>query len=60
MERGVVGKTEVVPLFIMAKLEAFDYAGATAVAVVMLLVSFLILLLINLINWKSQKVLVAR
>jgi sulfate/thiosulfate transport system permease protein len=40
-------KTEITPLLIMTKLEQFDYAGATALAVVMLLVSFLLLLLIN-------------
>ena len=40
-------KTEVAPLVIMTKLEQFDYAGATAVAVVMLGGSFALLLLIN-------------
>ncbi len=34
-------KTEIAPLMIMTKLEQFDYAGATAIAVVMLLISFL-------------------
>ncbi|HEX5034658.1 MAG TPA: sulfate ABC transporter permease subunit CysT, partial [bacterium] len=47
-------KTEITPLLIMTKLEQFEYAQATAVAVVMLMVSFLILLFINLVNWKSQ------
>ncbi|HKY63084.1 MAG TPA: sulfate ABC transporter permease subunit CysT [bacterium] len=47
-------KTEITPLLIMTKLEQFEYAQATAVAVVMLAVSFLILLFINLVNWKSQ------
>ncbi|HKX12106.1 MAG TPA: sulfate ABC transporter permease subunit CysT [bacterium] len=47
-------KTEITPLLIMTKLEQFEYAQATAVAVVMLLISFLILLFINLVNWKSQ------
>jgi sulfate transport system permease protein len=40
-------KTEIVPLLIMTKLEQFDYAGATAIALVMLLVSFVMLLGIN-------------
>src|SRR5262249_39837520 len=34
------GKTEIAPLLIMTKLEQFDYAGATAIALVMLIVSF--------------------
>jgi sulfate transport system permease protein len=45
------GRTEIVPLLIMTKLEQFDYAGATAIAVVMLVSSFLLLLLINLLQW---------
>jgi sulfate/thiosulfate transport system permease protein len=53
-------KTEVTPLLIMTKLEEFDYAGATAVAIVMLMASFLILLFINLINWRSHRLLVTR
>ncbi|HUA34694.1 MAG TPA: sulfate ABC transporter permease subunit CysT [Candidatus Binataceae bacterium] len=40
-------RTEVVPLLIMSKLEQFDYAGATAIAVVMLIIAFSILLLVN-------------
>jgi len=49
-------RTEVVPLLIMAKLEQFDYAGATAIAVVMLLVSFLLLLGVNILQrWSSQR-----
>ena len=40
-------KTEITPLLIMTKLEQFDYAGATALASVLLLVSFSLLLLIN-------------
>jgi sulfate transport system permease protein len=40
-------RTEIAPLLIMTKLEQFDYAGATAIAVVMLGASFLILLLLN-------------
>ena len=37
-------KTEITPLLIMTKLEQYDYAGATAIAVVMLLASFVLLL----------------
>jgi sulfate transport system permease protein len=40
-------KTEIIPLLIITKLEQYDYRGATAIAVVMLLISFLLLLLIN-------------
>jgi len=39
--------SEITPLIIVGKLEQYDYAGATAVAVVMLLVSFVLLLVIN-------------
>src|SRR5262249_39151802 len=41
------GKTEITPLLIMTKLEQYDYAGATALAVVMLLASFALLLAIG-------------
>jgi sulfate/thiosulfate transport system permease protein len=44
-------KTQIVPVLIMSKLEQFDYAGATALAVVMLAVSFLLLLAINWLQW---------
>ena len=40
-------KTEIVPLLIITKLEQYDYRGATAIAVVMLIISFLLLLAIN-------------
>ncbi len=40
-------RTEITPLLIMTKLEQYDYAGATAVALVMLLTSFMLLLAIN-------------
>ncbi|GEN33507.1 sulfate ABC transporter permease subunit CysT [Aneurinibacillus danicus] len=45
--------TEITPLLIMSKLEQFDYAGATALAVVMLLASFVMLLFINIIQWRT-------
>lgn len=48
-------KTEIAPLMIMTKLEQFDYAGATAIAVVMLLISFLMLIIINIIQTWSRK-----
>lgn len=43
-------KTEITPLLIITKLEQYDYAGATALAVVMLIVSFILLLLIQLVQ----------
>ena len=47
-------KTEIVPLLIITKLEQYDYQGATAIAVVMLVASFALLLLINLLQrWAS-------
>ncbi len=49
------GKTEIAPLLIMTKLEQFDYAGATAIALVMLIVSFLLLLGINRIGALSHR-----
>ncbi|HEY8257336.1 MAG TPA: sulfate ABC transporter permease subunit CysT [Gemmatimonadales bacterium] len=48
-------KTEIVPLLIITKLEQYDYAGATAVAVVMLVVSFALLLTINLLQWAARR-----
>jgi sulfate transport system permease protein len=44
-------KTEITSLLIITKLEQYDYAGATAIAVVMLGASFTILLAINLLQW---------
>ena len=48
-------KTEIVPLLIITKLEQYDYAGATAIAVVMLVASFVLLLAINLLQWWSGR-----
>jgi len=48
-------RTEIAPLLIVAKLEQYDYAGATAIAVVMLLISFAILLAINLVQWQASR-----
>lgn len=48
-------KTEIVPLLIITKLEQYDYRGATAIAVVMLVSSFVLLLLINLLQKWSRR-----
>ncbi|WP_018991165.1 sulfate ABC transporter permease subunit CysT [Aromatoleum toluclasticum] len=48
--------SEITPLMIITKLEQYDYAGATAIAVVMLVLSFLLLLLINgLQAWTARR-----
>ena len=48
--------SEITPLIIVSKLEQYDYAGATAVAVVMLIISFVLLLLINgLQTWQRRR-----
>ena len=49
--------SEITPLFIITKLEQYDYAGATAIAVVMLVASFTLLLAINLLQaWTRRRV----
>ena len=48
---NVPGKTEITTLLIITKLEQYDYAAATALATVMLVVSFGLLLSINLLQW---------
>ncbi|ENV08930.1 MULTISPECIES: sulfate ABC transporter permease subunit CysT [Acinetobacter] len=49
-------KTEIAPLMIISRLEEYDYAGATTIAVVMLILSFGILFLINLVQaWASRR-----
>jgi sulfate/thiosulfate transport system permease protein len=49
-------KTEIAPLLIITKLEQYDYAGATAIALVMLTASFVLLLSINLLqHWSSRR-----
>jgi sulfate transport system permease protein len=48
-------KTEVVPLLIITRLEQYDYVGATAIAAMMLLVSFLMLLIVNIVQWWSTR-----
>ena len=48
--------TEISPLLIMTKLEQFDYSGATAIALVMLLLSFTLLLAINALQgWTTRR-----
>ena len=47
--------SEITPLLIIAKLEQFDYLGATAIALVMLVASFVLLLVINLLQWWTAK-----
>ena len=47
--------SEITPLIIITKLEQYDYAGATALAVVMLLISFTLLLAINLLQWWTRR-----
>jgi len=47
--------SEIAPLLIVIKLEQFDYAGAAAIGVIMLAVSFLILLVINLVQRWSRR-----
>lgn len=53
-------KTEIAPLLIMTKLEQYDYAGATAIAAVMLVVSFSLLFVINALqrwsDWSTRSV----
>ncbi len=50
-------KTEIVPLLIISKLEQFDYSAATAIAVTMLGLSFLVLLMINVLQgWQRRRV----
>ena len=48
-------RTEIAPLLIVTKLEQYDYAGATGIAVVMLSASFCLLLLINSLSWWSRR-----
>ena len=47
--------SEITPLLIISKLEQYDYNGATAIAVVMLLMSFVMLLVVNLLQAWARK-----
>lgn len=48
-------RTEIVPLLIMTRLEEYDYQGATALAAFMLIISFVLLLSINYVQWLGQR-----
>ena len=49
-------KSEIAPLLIVTQLEEYDYAGAAAIATVMLVVSFVMLLLLNLLqHWQQRR-----
>ena len=48
-------KTQITPVVIMGELDMFDYAKATAIAVVMLAVSFVLLLSVNVLQWWSNR-----
>jgi sulfate/thiosulfate transport system permease protein len=48
-------RTEITPVLIVTHLEQYDYAGATAIAVVMLVTSFLLLLAINIVQRRTRK-----
>ncbi len=50
------GRTEIVPLLIFIQLEQYNYAAATAIAAVMLTISFVLLLLINMLQrWTAKR-----
>jgi sulfate transport system permease protein len=48
-------RTEIAPLLVMTKLEQYDYAGATALALVMVVASFVLLIAINSLGRRSQR-----
>ena len=48
-------KTEITPLLIIIELEEYNYAAATAIAAIMLVISFVMLLVINLLQSWSRK-----
>ncbi len=49
-------KTEIAPLLIVSRLEEYDYVGATLIATIMLVISFALLLLINVLQtWASRR-----
>ncbi|MGH8071168.1 MAG: sulfate ABC transporter permease subunit CysT [Candidatus Entotheonellia bacterium] len=52
-------RTEITPLLIMIKLEQFDYAGATAIALVFLSLSFMLLLVINILQRRRSAMTLA-
>ena len=48
-------KTQITPVLIMGELDAFEYPKATAIAVVMLVVSFVLLLGVNVLQWWTNR-----
>ena len=48
-------RSEITPLLIMIKLEQYDYAGATAIAMVFLIVAFALLFLVNFLAWRRHR-----
>ncbi|MGN0182616.1 MAG: ABC transporter permease, partial [Candidatus Ornithomonoglobus sp.] len=50
-------ETEITPLIIMSELQEYDYASATAIALVMLLFSFVILFLVNMVQARNTRIL---
>lgn len=52
---NIPGKTEIAPLLIMAKLDQFDYAGASAIALVLLLISLALLLALNALQRRTNR-----
>jgi sulfate transport system permease protein len=48
-------RTEIATLLVMGKLEQYDYAGASAIALAMLAVSFLLLLLVHVAGWIGRR-----
>jgi sulfate transport system permease protein len=51
----IAGNAKITPMLIMDKLDQFDYAQATALAVVMLIISFVLLLTINVLQWWTNR-----
>ena len=50
-------QTEIAPLLIITQLEEYNYAGAAAIACVMLLISFAVLFLLNLLqHWQQRRI----
>lgn len=47
--------TEITPLLIITKLEQYDYSGAAAIAMVMLILSFILLFIINVLQWWTRR-----
>jgi len=53
-------RTEITPLLIMIRLEQFDYAGASAIALAFLTVSFVLLLVVNGMQRRQSSALALR